>query len=146
MSRVVYPSTLKKGENGYIIVDIPDFNISTQGKTYGEAIEMARDAIGMKIISMEDKGKPIPKPKDSESFIWEPDLLIQLIDIDITEFRRKVNLESVRTSVTLPGWLSYEADRMNINKSGVLQEGLINKLGLQDRSIYIEELKEKFSD
>ena len=49
-----YPVILSKGKK-FIIVYIPDFNINTQGKDYAEAIEMARDAIGIMGIDMEDE-------------------------------------------------------------------------------------------
>lgn len=49
-----YPIILSQGKD-YIVVSIPDFNINTQGKDIPEAIEMARDAIGIMGIDMEDE-------------------------------------------------------------------------------------------
>ena len=42
-----YPIVLKRTDEGYYVV-IPDFDIGTQGSSVAEAMEMARDAIGLK--------------------------------------------------------------------------------------------------
>ena len=49
-----YPVIMTQGKE-FIVVYVPDFNINTQGKDYAEAIEMARDAIGIMGIDMEDE-------------------------------------------------------------------------------------------
>ena len=41
-----YPIVMTQGKE-FIVVFIPDFNINTQGKDVPDAIEMARDAIGL---------------------------------------------------------------------------------------------------
>ena len=48
--KAAYPIVLSKGKQ-YIVVYVPDFNISTQGKDEADAMEMARDAIGLTGIS-----------------------------------------------------------------------------------------------
>ncbi len=140
MDAKAYPIIMMKGEK-YIVVDIPDFNINTQGKDYAEAIEMAADAIGMQGIYLEDKGLPIPEPSDYESIKIEDDEVLNLVVVDFKDYRRKYDLTMKRTNVTIPGWLHYEADKAKINISGLLQEALIIRLDLQDRSIYMQDLK-----
>ena len=56
-----YPIILQKTEDGYY-VNIPDFEIGTQGDSIADAMEMARDAIGLTGIDMEDDGKTLPEP------------------------------------------------------------------------------------
>ena len=46
------------------IVYIPDMEILTEGDTIADAIEMARDAIGLAGISMEDNKEELPVPSD----------------------------------------------------------------------------------
>ena len=55
----VYPVILTPADN-IILVEVPDMEILTEGKDYQDAIEMARDAIGLKGITLEDAGKTIP--------------------------------------------------------------------------------------
>ena len=52
--KAAYPIIMSKGTD-YIVVFVPDFNINTQGVDYADAMEMARDAIGLMGIDMEDE-------------------------------------------------------------------------------------------
>ncbi|WP_419080561.1 type II toxin-antitoxin system HicB family antitoxin, partial [Phascolarctobacterium succinatutens] len=56
-----YPVFIEKTDDGYY-AKIPDFDIGTQGSTIPDAMEMARDAIGLMGIDMEDDKKEIPQP------------------------------------------------------------------------------------
>ena len=56
--KAAYPIVMSQGAE-YIIVYVPDFDINTQGTDYADAIEMARDAIGLMGIDMEDEKEPI---------------------------------------------------------------------------------------
>lgn len=56
-----YPILLTPEEKGFTVY-IPDFDINTEGENLTDAIEMARDAIGLMGIDMEDDGKTIPTP------------------------------------------------------------------------------------
>ena len=49
----VYPVFFTKTD-GMILVEVPDLEILTEGKDMNDAIDMARDAIELKCVSMED--------------------------------------------------------------------------------------------
>ena len=53
--KAVYPVVFTKLSDGYMAY-IPDFDSNTQGDSLAEAIEMARDVIGMMGIDKEDDG------------------------------------------------------------------------------------------
>lgn len=126
----VYPIVMTKGEK-YIVVFVPDFNINTQGTDYADAMEMARDAIGLMGIDMEDEKEPIPEPSNLDDIKKEhEDDMITLVDVDFSEYRRKMDMRTVRRNVTLPSWLNYEAEKSGINVSAVLQEGLKRALNV----------------
>ena len=57
MEKGAYPIILKRTDDGYY-VEIPDFDIGTQGDSIAEAMEMARDAIGLMGI---DRNRTIRK-------------------------------------------------------------------------------------
>ena len=61
--KMVYPVIFTKLPDGYMAY-VPDMDINTQGDDFAEAIEMARDAIGIMGIDMEDEQKPLPLPSD----------------------------------------------------------------------------------
>lgn len=120
-----------------VLIEVPDLEILTEGKNLADAIDMARDAIGITGISMEDHGEAIPEPSDLDSidvsagtFAEEGKGYVSLVDIDFTMYRRKIDTKTVRRNVTLPNWLNQEAEAAHINVSKVLQEALINRLGV----------------
>lgn len=143
----VYPTFILNMEDGSehpFLVCVPDMEIFTEGDSFADAIEMARDAIGLAGISMEDHEEKLPIPSEQET-AWkkvkesteEIDFsqgILTYVDVDFAEYRRKVDMKTVRRNVALPGWLNYEAERAGINVSRVLQEALMNVLGVK-RSI-----------
>ena len=118
-----YPVILTKGKT-HIIVFVPDFNINTQGKDFFDAIEMARDAIGLMGIDMEDDNEKIPDPSELSKIVKNNDDVVTLVDVDFDDYRRMNNMRTVRRNVTLPMWLDYEAEKSKINVSAVLQRAL----------------------
>lgn len=133
----VYPVFFTQAKN-VILVEVPDFGILTQGKNMNDAIDMARDAMELHCVSMEDAKEEIPLPSELKklqvangTFAEEGETFISLVDIDSGEYRRKLDTRTVRRNVALPSWLNYEAEKAHINVSRVLQEALINTLGLQ---------------
>lgn len=128
----VYPIILTKTKQGFVVY-VPDFNINTQGKDYAEAILMARDAIGLMGIDMQDNGEelPVPSELDTVSRNNEKDV-ITLVDVDFTEYRRKNDMKTVRRNVSLPAWLDLEAEKAGINVSALLQKALKKELKLDN--------------
>ena len=134
--KAVYPVIFTQTEDA-ILVEVPDLEILTEGNDIQNAIEMARDAIGVTGLSMQDHGEPIPKPTDFRevdvkkgTFAEEGEGQLSLVDIDFDVYRRKLDVKTVRRNVTLPNWLNQEAEEAHINVSKVLQEALMTKLGV----------------
>ena len=120
-----------------VLIEVPDLEILTEGFGIADAVEMARDAIGLKGICYEDEGKEIPLPRkmaeidiSNGTFAESGVGCLSLVDIDFEEYRRKVDNKTVRRNVTLPNWLNQEAEKAHINVSRVLQEALMTKLGV----------------
>ena len=133
----VYPVFFTQAKD-VILIEVPDFGILTQGKNMNDAFDMARDAMELHCISLEDAKEDIPLPSELKTlnasngtFALEGETFILLVDIDSEEYRRKTDTRTVRRNVALPSWLNYEAEKAQINVSRVLQEALINTLGLQ---------------
>lgn len=127
--KYAYPVILIPDKEGYC-VDIPDFDIMTQGDSVTEAIDMARDAISLMGVQYEDDNKPLPEPSGLSSISAEDDSVITLVDVDFGAYRKMLDNRSVRKNCTIPAWLNAAAEKNSINFSAVLQEALINKLGL----------------
>ena len=63
----VYPTFILNTNDGSghpFLVCVPDMEIFTERDTFADAIEMARDAIGLTGISMEDNKEELPAPSD----------------------------------------------------------------------------------
>ena len=136
-----YPTFIAKINNNYLVF-VPDMKIYTEGTSIADAIEMARDAIGLKGIDLEDENIELPKPSDAdkaielakedadEDFDYSTGLLTY-VDVDFSEYRKKHDNKMVRRNVTLPCWLNYAADKAQLNVSKVLQEALKEKLAVK---------------
>ena len=132
-----YPTFIAECGTDYLVY-VPDMDIFTEGQDLEDAIEMARDAIELKCVSMEDDGTEIPLPSEINDldvnngiFAEEDATVISFVDIDSGEYRRKIDTKTVRKNVTIPGWLNYEAEHAGINVSRVLQEALMKVLNVQ---------------
>lgn len=125
-----YPIVLMPDKIGYVVY-VPDFNINTEGDTLTEAIEMARDAIGLIGIELEDRKEQLPSPTAINEVQKENDGdIVTLVDVDFAEYRRQNDMRPVRRSVTLPSWLNEAAKKSGINISEVLQKALKDELGV----------------
>lgn len=129
-----YPIVMTQGEK-FIVVFIPDFNINTQGKDIPDAMEMARDAIGLIGIDMQDDGEALPQASSISNVQAQNSCggIVSLVDVDFDEYRRKQELRAVRKNVTIPSWLNEEAERANLNFSAVLQNALKTELHISGR-------------
>ena len=123
----VYPVVLSKDEKGYFVT-IPDFEVFTEGKNLGDAIFMARDAIGINALQLEDEGKQLPEPFSKEIEKEDGDI-VTLVDVDIAEYRRKEENRMVKKYCTIPYHLNVEAEKAGINFSRLLQDAIKEKLG-----------------
>lgn len=140
----VYPTFILNTNDGSehsFLVCVPDMEIFTEGDTFADAIEMARDAIGLAGISMEDRKEELPVPSDQDIAIEKvkqdtEDIdfskgILTYVDVDFSEYRKKTDTKTVRRNVALPSWLNYEAEHAGINVSRVLQEALMNVLNVK---------------
>lgn len=131
--KAVYPVILTQGKK-FIVAYIPDFDINTQGKDYAEAIEMARDAIGITGIDMEDDNESIPAPSELSAInTAAPSDIVTLVDVDFAEYRRKNDMRAVKKNCTIPSWLNFEAEKAGVNFSAVLQAALKKELNINDK-------------
>ena len=125
-----YPIILEPDSGGGFLVHCPDFNITTEGKDYADALYMARDAISLMGMDMIEDHKPVPQPSDLKSIETAAGNTILLVDVDFEKYRREYSSKSVRKNCTLPEWLNEAATEKGLNFSQILQEGLKEALGL----------------
>lgn len=130
---LVYPVILSKNGDGYFVT-IPDFTVNTEGKDIADAIAMARDAIGLNVLQLEDEEKVVPEPY-SRYFQMSTDVdkcrnddILTLVDINMTDYRNKYENRTVKKNCTIPYRMNADAEKAGINFSQLLQEALKQKL------------------
>ena len=131
-----YPIVMTQGKE-FVVVFVPDFNINTQGKDIPDAIEMARDAIGLMGIDMQDDGEALPEASSIASAQAEAPsgAIVSLVDVDFAEYRRKNDMRVVKKNCTIPSWLNFEAERAGVNFSAVLQAALKKRIAYHKQII-----------
>jgi predicted RNase H-like HicB family nuclease len=130
--KTIYPTLLTPVENGAYVTYVPGLEINTQGESIADAIDMTRDAIGEIVCYREDENLSIPKPIEPSSISCGSNEILTLIDVDLEEFRRKVDNRMERTNVTIPSWLKFKAEKKGINFSQTLQKALKEELSILD--------------
>jgi predicted RNase H-like HicB family nuclease len=100
---IVYPALFTRTKECFLI-EIPDLQIYSQspGEDFANAIHMARDAIGLRCIRLEDDEDKIPEPSLSlNTFKGEfsplGETVLSFVDVDLIEYRRKL----VGTSIAM---------------------------------------------
>jgi len=138
----VYPVFIKKNDNDFLVF-VPDMEIYTEGRDEFDAIVMARDAIGLKGIELEDGNKDIPEAssysdaialakQDADEDFDFSDGLLTFVDVDFTAYRNRVRNRAVKKNCTIPYWLNEKAEAMGLNFSKVLQNALMEQVGEQN--------------
>lgn len=135
--KTAYPVFICEHQEDYLVY-VPDLTIYTEGKDVADAMCMARDAIGLKGIDYENDHKVLPKAssieeavklaKNNTEIFDYTQGIVTLVDVDFTEYRKKLENRAVKKNCTIPYWLNAEAEKQGINFSRVLQEALIKIL------------------
>ncbi|MBR0308223.1 MAG: type II toxin-antitoxin system HicB family antitoxin [Mogibacterium sp.] len=137
--KAVYPTFIKNDGDAFLAF-VPDLRIYTQGYDFYDAIEMARDAICLALVSKEDEKEIIPEASDSirakEAAILDADEdldfsdgTLTFVDVDTIGYRNKLNKRSVKKNCTIPAWLNEKAEQAGVNFSRVLQDALVEIVG-----------------
>ena len=135
--KIIYPVifTQTKDKKDTYLIEIPDIKGMTEGYGMADAINMARDYIGNACYDMADADVP-PASALNQIDITKGEFsnagtsFVSLVDIDLEEYRRKMDNRAVRRNVSIPNWLNQAAEREHINVSRLLQEALMEKLNI----------------
>lgn len=132
--REAYQVIFTKKKNGTYLVEVPDLDCITEGKSMSDAIKMARDVIGIKGIDMEDSGKKIPRASKNidvkkGTFYGKGDTIISYVDVDFADYRKSIDNKIVRRNVSLPNWMDRAAEREKLNVSKILQDAIYALIG-----------------
>ena len=138
--RVAYPVFIKQAATECLVY-IPDLEIYTEGEDLADAIAMARDAIGLKLIDFMDEKTTFPDAsgpeealikakQDADELFDYSDGLLTFVDVDVQAYHNKLRNRAVKKNCTIPYWLNEEAEKQGINFSKALQDALIQNLNI----------------
>ena len=131
MNRYFYPAIFHNADEGGFWISFPNFpEIVTQGETIEEAYKMASEALGLFIDERLKSNEELPQAVSPVDYIVEKGGFSCLIEFDLNAYRRTHNTKSVKKTLTIPEWLNEAAVAQKINFSQVLQEALIQKIGM----------------
>lgn len=131
MNKLFYPAIFHKAEEGGYWVTFPDIpECMTQGDDMTEAYEMAVDALGLAITSREEEKVDIPVASEPFDIETKENEVCVVIEFDMLAYKKRTNSKAVKKTLSIPEWLNEEAMELGVNFSQVLQEALIQKLGV----------------
>lgn len=131
MNKLFYPALFHKAEEGGFWVTFPDIpECMTDGDNMSLAYEMAVDALGLALTSMEQEHITLPHPSTPDVIVQPENAFLVVIEFDMIAYKRKHCSRAVKKTLSIPEWLNDAALEMNINFSQVLQEALLQKIGI----------------
>lgn len=105
------------------VPDIP--GCFTSGDGLDDALKMVRDAASLLLVSMEDENKPVPAATPQDELDIPKGAVVTILQIDTIKYRKKLDSNLKKISVTLPKWMVDTAKARGLNCSGILKDGLM---------------------
>ncbi|MDE6313180.1 MAG: type II toxin-antitoxin system HicB family antitoxin [Lachnospiraceae bacterium] len=130
--KYVYPAIFTKEPEGNYSITFRDLeSCYTCADTLEEGIEMAEDVLALVLYGYEVDGKTIPEPSNPSDIHLMENEFVNYIKADTMKYRKMYNNKAVKKTLTIPEWLNEEATAYGVNFSQVLQEALIQKIGVR---------------
>ncbi|KRL86175.1 hypothetical protein [Ligilactobacillus apodemi] len=106
------------------LVEIPALDGMTEGRDIADAIEMARDYIGIYSLSAE-----LP-PSETTLPAVKADSLATLVTVNISAYRRRHDKKVVKKTITIPNYLNELGKEQQVNFSELMTQALKEKFNL----------------
>ena len=126
----IYPAIFNY-EDEQITISFPDLpGCFSCGKDDQDALFMAKDALGLYLVSAEEDGEELKSPSKLNDIDLKKNERAVLIEVNMPLFRETVQNTSVKKTLTIPKWINDLAEKNKVNFSQVLQTALKNVLGI----------------
>ena len=125
-----YQVTFTKKKNWTYLVEAPNLDCITEGKSINDAIKMARDVIRLKGIFLEENGEKIPKASKTMNikqgiFYSKGVTIVSYVNIDFDDYRKSIDNKIVRRNVSLPNQMDRATKKEKLNVSKILQDAIL---------------------
>lgn len=131
MAKYIYPAVFVTEKEGGYSVYFPDVEgCFTCGDSLEDALVMAKDALSLMLVDIEDEKKSIPEVSDIRKLKLKKNEFATLISADTMVYRQTLNNAAVKKTLSIPAWLNRAAIASGINFSQVLQDALRAQLNM----------------
>ena len=96
-----------------------------------EALQNAKEALGLHMWGMEQDLEDIPVPTTITELSLEENQVPVLIEVFMPPIRERVKSKFVKKTLSLPAWLAAKADEDGVNCSKLFQNALMEYLGVK---------------
>lgn len=124
---LTYPAIFTLEDNEYWVEFIDLKGCFSDGKTLAEAMENAKEAMG---LFLEDLTEYPECTTDIKSIKLEENQIVSFVSVDLEEHKRKYENKSVKKTLSIPAWLNTIAEKENVNFSQILQKALMETLNV----------------
>ena len=124
---LTYPAIFTHEDNQYWVEFVDLKGCFSDGKTLAEAIENAKEAMGLYLEDLEEYPKCTT---DIKNIKLEDNQIISFVTINLYDHKRKYENKSVKKTLSIPAWLNTIAEKENVNFSQLLQKALIETLNV----------------
>ena len=124
---LTYPAIFTYEDNQYWVEFVDLKGCFSDGKTLAEAMENAKEAMGLFLEDLEEYPKCTT---DIKNIKLEDNQIISFVTINLEENRKKYENKSVKKTLSIPAWLNTIAEKENINFSQLLQKALMDTLNV----------------
>ena len=124
---LTYPAIFTLENDEYWVEFIDLKGCFSDGKTLAEAMENAKEAMG---LFLEDLTEYPKCTTDIKSIKLKENQIISFVSVDLKEHKRKYENKSVKKTLSIPAWLNTMGEKENVNFSQILQKALIDTLNI----------------
>lgn len=124
---LTYPAIFTYEDDQYWVEFVNLKGCFSDGKTLAEAMENAKEAMGLFLEDLEEYPKCTT---DIKKIKLEDNQIISFVTINLEEHRKKYENKSVKKTLSIPAWLNTMAEKENINFSQLLQKALMDTLNV----------------
>ena len=100
------------------------------GKDEEDGMKHAKEVLMLHLWGMEQDKDEIPEPSSLRSIEVQKDEVLTMVEVFMPPFREKQNSKFIKKTLSIPNWLNTEAENKGVNFSKVLQNALIEYLGV----------------
>lgn len=136
----IYPAIFYENKTGGYSVIFPDLNhLASCGDNLNDAMSMAIDCLAGYLYDEKLDGKKFPvatSVKDIDIHCEDDEdddyisSFVNMVSVDVEEYAKLHFNKAVKKTLTIPKWLNDMALNKNVNFSKILQNALMEELGV----------------